>query len=214
MTEQERLVVVDKINRYLQLQKDRKQKRERVEELSKINIVKEYIDNLSEIQKLNKLLDGQDTKEDAISLSFRQRFNNKCCHDIWIYMASYSYWYCEIDEHWYESVVSNEFDDDFDYNCYCCLGCDKTVEVQDWEDFEATHFVLKNYSDTKYDYYKKLYYQLLYTNTVNDAKRIIIEMFKDNLVKTLETEYDNKKREVLRSCEMKYNKVLCKISEI
>lgn len=180
MTEQERLIIVEKINSYLQLQNDRKQKKERMEELSKFSIVKEYIDNLSEIQKLNKLLDGQDTKEDAINLSFRQKFNNKCSHDIWIYMASYSCWYCEIDEQWYESVVSNEFDDDFIYNCYGCLCCDKTVEVEDWEDFEETHFVLKNYSDTNDRKYTNLYYGLLYNYTDEEAKKEVIKEFNKN----------------------------------
>lgn len=180
MTEQERKEAINKINRYLELKEERKQKKKKLEELAKNDIVKEYLDYLSEVQKLNQILRGQSTKEDTIELAFKQEFNDLCSHDIYIYMGSYSYLHCGLDGRWYESLVPNELDDGFIFNYYGCLCCDKTIEVSDWKKFEETHFVLKNYSDTNDQKYTSLYYQLLYNHTDEDTKRMVIEEFNKN----------------------------------
>lgn len=80
----------------------------------------------------------------------------------------------------YESNESN-FSYEFANNYYTCLECGVNACIFDWEEFERKHFVLKNQNEfVNISYYIKLYYQLLYTNTVKEAQKIVIEEFEKN----------------------------------
>lgn len=97
---------------------------------------------------------------------------------IWVYTGSY-YTDCDIRcEHEHEYSTENEDTSDFEYNRYCCLDTGRTTDVEDWEEFERTHTVLKDYSAKNCsDFYQNRYYQLLYRNSVEASRERIKEEF-------------------------------------
>lgn len=191
MTEEERLLVVERVNNDLELQKIRKQKKERREELKQNEAVREYLKISNEIGKLNKELKFFKSKEEMTELEFICAFNSKiknegflpCNHEIWIYSGSFGLWEDPRWEHDHNFRIFDESDKEFGYNEYICLECGKVIKVEDYEEFEKNNFVLKNRRDMSVTKYQSIYYQLLYTNTVKDSQRMVIDEFNKNLTK-------------------------------
>ena len=102
---------------------------------------------------------------------------NKCTHDIWIYVGSY---YDSSNSYELSSyVVPNEQDRRFEYNIYACLDCDKRIEIKDYKRFESEHFVLKSYKFVNIQRLREYYYKLLSTNKVENANKKLIKEFKE-----------------------------------
>jgi len=205
MKEKDRELVIGRIKEDKEKIKLKEEKIERKEVLETTSVVQEYLKLKEEIETLNKEIKIFINEEDIIKLEFiwaycsseKKKDITQCNHDIWIYVGSYDLLEDEWCEHSHEYLVKNEKGKNFSYNSYVCLECDKRISVKEWEAFEEDNFVLKNYEDIDYKYYKELYYKLLYTNPVNEAKRIVIETFKDKLIKSIEKEYQLKKIKVL-----------------
>ena len=58
------------------------------------------------------------------------------------------------------------------------------IEIRDWEEFERTHFVLKDRNQLEANNYRIRYYQLLYTNPVDISQQMIIDEFNKNKAKS------------------------------
>lgn len=206
MTEQERLLVVERINKDKNNIELRKEKNNKKEELEQLKEVKEYLETIEEIKELNNKLSLFDTEEKMIDLEFTWAFRSRikagkikpCKHEIWMYKGSYTTKEDYYSEHDYICLVDDESSKDFEFNEYICLECGKTLKVENWNGFEKDNFVLKNREDIDYEKYINLYYQSLYTNTVSESRKIVVEEFKDNLIKTLEKEYNDKKNKILQ----------------
>lgn len=192
MTEQERLIVIERIKKDLELQKKHEQKKERREELKQNEAVREYLRVSNEIRKLSKELSFLKNKGDAVYWEFLWAFYSKvksegfssCNHDIWMYIGSYGwedYGFFEGREY----IIEDENREDFDVNKYKCLECGICRNVTDWNKFEEDNFVLKNRKDLNVQQYMKLYYHLLYTHTVEEAQKLIIEKFNKNKTLTI-----------------------------
>lgn len=189
MTEQERLIVVERIKKDLELQKEREQKRNKLEELKQNEAVREYLRVSNEIRKLSKELSFLKTKEDAIYWEFLWAFYSKvksegfspCNHDIWMYIGSYGWEdYGFFEGHDY--IIEDENREDFYVNKYKCLECGICKNVTDWNKFEEDNFVLKNRKDSNVQQYMDLYYHLLYNHTIEESQRMLIEEFNKNKV--------------------------------
>jgi len=97
-----------------------------------------------------------------------------CTHEIWFYAGSYM---CENDVLGQSSLCIDESCDNFSYNLYYCLECGGWVQTSRWQEFEETHFVLKNREHLDVNKYKKLYRRLIIENSHLEAKRLIIREF-------------------------------------
>jgi len=187
MTEQERKIVIDRINKNIEKSKLREEKIKRKEELQQCDQVKEYLELLSEIKKLDSELMFLNTEKDMIRLEFIWGFNSKvksegfspCSHDIWIYLGSYGLLLDPQGEHdiYY---LCEEDDEKFSHNKYFCLECGKTICLENWQQFEKDNLVLKNKDDRNGEKYQQLYYQLLYQYEVSKSRDMVINEFNKN----------------------------------
>jgi len=193
MTEYDRQIVISRINRKLEIMDDREVLLEVKRELEQDDKVKEYLKNLSEINKLDKELERFSSKEDVITTVFKDscdyhsndKFLSTCEHDIWMYGGSVGeYYYADYSGRAYEMSVYDETNESFRYNEYYCLECNKEVDVEDWQLFEKNHFVLKNRDDLDTQKYMNLYYQALYKYTTEEAREIEISSFYENMIKS------------------------------
>ena len=187
MTEPERLIVIERIKKDLELQKICEQNKKRLEELKQNELVKEYLKLFNEIEELNKQLCYFENEEQAISKEFVWALNTKykaegfssCNHDIWMYIGSYGWKdYGFFDG--YNYLIDDESKENFNVNKYKCLECGIYINVTDWNRFEQDNFVLKNRKDLDGEAYMFLYYQLLYNHTVEEAQKLVIEEFNKN----------------------------------
>jgi len=189
MTEQERLVIVDKIDEDIKLVELLEQQKEKLKQLEENKIIKEYLALLNQVSILSDKTKEFKSKEDIANLEFssvldeevRRKEISHCNHDIWMYYGSYGMLFnkiscipCFID-------LSIERDNDFYFNKYICLECGKEIQVNDWEEFENNHIILKNYDNThnleKYLKYRQQYYELLYNYSVNEANDMMVKQF-------------------------------------
>ena len=189
MTEQERLAIVERIKKDLELQSLREKTKIKRKELIQNEKVKEYLETEKIIKKLNKELRLLKNEQQMIELEFIWALTGvkksdifQCNHDIWIYYGSYSLGETPWVE--LEFQVYNEEADDFSYNKYMCLECRKLIQVEDWQKFEKEEFVLKNRKENNPSKYQNLYYQLLYNYSVDESQRMVIEEFYKNKVLT------------------------------
>jgi len=191
MKEIERMMVIHRINKDVKDKEALKDMYEELKVLIENPVVRQYLELLKNIESAEKRQHFFNSVEDMIYLEFVWAFNSRvkaqeiepCTHDIWLYEGSY-YWYEDpLGGHDDYHICDNENDKDFAHNCYECLECGKSVYEKDWKRFEDTHFVLKNQNHkSKFgvNYYRKLYYQLLYNNRVNIAREKVIKEFNRN----------------------------------
>ena len=186
MTEQERKIVIKRIEDDLADVELLKSKEKRKEELEQKPEVKEYLENLEQIKKLNDKLNVFNNEEDMIKYEFIWAFQSrikgkdfsKCPHDIWLYTGSYNLIIDPRGEHNHYNLVFDETAKNFDYNEYCCLECGKTVQEKNWQEFEKNHLVLKNRDYRFGDEYSNKYFKLLYEkNSIEEAQKEIINSF-------------------------------------
>ena len=133
--------------------------------------VKRYIELTECINSRKDLVYNKVNGDEIIySLAFSTYAReNKCTHDIWIYVGSY---YDSSNSYELSSyVVPNEQDRRFEYNIYACLDCDKRIEIKDYKKFESEHFVLKSYKFVNIQRLREYYYKLLSTNKVENANK-------------------------------------------
>ena len=194
MTENNRKEIINTINKQIQ---EKEALPTKYEELKKLNtdpkIIK-YLELIKEIDKIetelkkytNSTTKNLDTStENIINHNFENN-NNSCEHNIWIYTGSS-----------YSSKYPNKYLKDyleelkhgiyktykFSHNEYECLECKKRITISkiDWENFENSHFILKIHDHINIEYYRDLYYQLLYNNyDFEESRQIIIDEFNKN----------------------------------
>jgi len=191
MREQDRLVVVDRINDDIKQREILATYREELEELKKNSDVCRYLELLDIIEKMANKQCFFDSLARNIYLQFVWAFESRvrtdgihpCMHEIWMYDGSYMVESDYYNEREWEVLVSSEDNKNFDYNRYICLECGKYFNTPNWKEFEETHFVLKNYdrASKSISYFRQLYYQLLYTNSVDTAQTMIIDKFNKDL---------------------------------
>ena len=189
MTEKERLESIQRIKMDIEeLEKIEKYEVEYNALLSDEN-VKRFLKLQEEINKYN-LENGQKFEKDVNRMIYYEFFNRlcgkeQCKHDIWIYVGSYAYnsdpYLCEYN---YDYLCGAENYGAFSYNKYECLECGMKIEIRDWEEFERTHFVLKDRNQLEANNYRIRYYQLLYTNPVDISQQMIIDEFNKNKAKS------------------------------
>jgi len=191
MTEDERKIVVRKINEVKTKIKLKEIKKIKRQELENNRDVKGYLLLLQEIEALEGELSLFEKESDVINWQFTQaldsKFNEKgipsCKHDIWLYEGSYNLWedpYGEFDK---EYITKDETNDNFCYNKYICLECGEVVKEQDWEKFEEINLVLKDRDIKNISYYRNLYYQFLYNSSVCKSQQLIINEFNKKKIK-------------------------------
>ena len=103
-----------------------------------------------------------------------------CSHDIWICTGSHAVEDDPRAEHDFKWICEDEEDVHFSYNEYECLECGEKIESRKWKEFERTHFVLKDRNQVNANYYREVYYLLLYTNSVDVAQQKVIDEFSQN----------------------------------
>lgn len=106
-----------------------------------------------------------------------------CSHDIWICTGSHAVEDDPRAEHDFKWICEDEEDVHFSYNEYECLECGEKIESRKWKKFENKHFVLKDRNQRNVEYYRNLYYQLLYTNPADISQQMIIDEFNKTKVK-------------------------------
>lgn len=118
-------------------------------------------------------------------------FISNCRHDIWFYSGSFGLDSDPYTRRNYHFLCGTEISVDFAYNSYVCLDCGKTIETFNWEEFENSHFVLKDRDDLDFYKYKRFYFRLLLEYSVDDAKDKVILEFNKKKNKKLEKRKDN-----------------------
>lgn len=188
VTEQDRQIVIKRIKEDIENLEIRNKILERKRMLEQDEKVKEYSYIINEILCLDKKLAHITTNEDAVNLefiwAFKSRIDDKkmspCNHQIWMYTGSYSeIFYQTIG--YYNTPCDNEESECFLHNEYICLECGEIIRVSNWEEFEQSHIVLKNMEDIDIEKYMALYYQLLYTHSIEEAQNLIIQEFNKNI---------------------------------
>lgn len=183
MNEKERRIVVKRVKEELKKSEILETKSKELEELSSNEIIKRYLALKEEVEKLQYHIKIFDNKEDVIEHEFNWAFISRpksdkftpCEHDIWIYEGSYWEFHDDYDD--YEFSVEDEHSYNFCYNKYFCLECGQTVKAPNWQEFENTHFVLKDRKNKSEYSLRKIYYQLLFNHTVDKSKELFIKEF-------------------------------------
>lgn len=187
MTEKERLKSIKRIKMDIEeLEKIEKYEVE-YDALLLDEKVKRFLQLQEKINKYN-LGNGQKFEKNVNRMIYYEFFNRlcgrkkgQCKHDIWIYAGSYAYnsdpYLCEYN---YYYLCDDENYRAFCYNEYECLECGRKIKISDWEEFEKTHFVLKDRNQLNVNCYRIRYYQLLYTNPVDISQQMIIDEFNKN----------------------------------
>lgn len=192
MKETERREVVRRIQNDISEKNELKTKYEELKQLSENPIVIRYLKLLDDIKAKEEKLQVFDSEEKMINLEFTWAFESRingqdmssCYHGVWLYEGSYYLSANRRLEHYHPCRTHDENHPEFWYNRYVCLECGKKHETKNWEKFEDDHFVLKNQKaddNLGVSYYRNLYYQLLYGNTVATAQQKVIEEFYKNL---------------------------------
>lgn len=191
MKENERKIIVEQINKDIEMKESLPQKEIEMESLLKNDFVKRYIQLNREISNAKNCFLSE-SNEKIIKLRFIRAMIGtdlysgvkKCSHSIWFYSNSIKCYADPRCEHDMYFSCDNEEDPNFEYNVYVCLDCQKQVEVENWKDFENENFVLKNYDDRNISAYLDNYYQLLCEMSAEEAEATIIRNFNVNLKKS------------------------------
>ena len=140
-------------------------------DLKENNLVKRYLFLDSFLNKTN-IESDEYLISNAFSFLIR---NNKCTHDIWVYLGSFYY----VDDMFrsYSIKVPNERDKKFEYNLYGCLECDETVEISDYIKFESEHVCLKTRKYVNIYALRKQYFEYLTEMNVDDAVKKLTSIF-------------------------------------
>ena len=151
-------------------------------------IVQQYLSLSEEVSCLEKKYMNLSSDDDLIISGMCEMQNDfRCYHDVWIYIgSSFSYWDLDGVKQYF-GTFSNE-DSSLDRNEYTyinshykCLECGEGIKIKDWERFESSHTVLKDpYDFHSFSDYFRLYKKLLFTNTTEEARKIVIEEFNKN----------------------------------
>lgn len=190
MTEQERILVVSKINEKKDYLSSLEEKQQRKEKLEQCKEVKEYLELIKEIIKINKYEVSFGSLENLILNEFINAFTfngiikNECDHEILIYDGSYGMLNNNSNNgynHFY--LGKDETCKKFHHNNYVCLECAKTFLIENWENFEKEKIILKNNLDLNAESYIDLYYKLLYNHSVSDARQLVIDEFNKKKIK-------------------------------
>lgn len=181
MTEQERQEAVDKIKKHLKEKKDFKEKLEKLKKMT--NSMGVSGKHLTEIQREYDI---------ASKLYIRRCFllaENKtpCSHDIWIYSGSYALAHGTINPIF---NINGENSDCFTFNKYICLDCLKYVNVSAWQEFEKTHFVLRNPNGTliNFEKYQDIYFELLQNYSLDEARKIFVQKMNNGEITNIQKE--------------------------
>ena len=181
MKEFERKRIAEKIKEDIEDLEILEKNRKKLEELERNPIITQYHDLLSEVKRLEQKTRLFKSLKQIIFWEFTWANVDKvndCPHEIWIFAGSY---YCLTDpvsEHNHHIKCDDESNINFEYNLYMCLNCRTYVKINDWQSFESTHIILKNRAlDKSPHYYANMLYQLLYTNSIEEAQRKLIEAF-------------------------------------
>ena len=186
MKEVERQQIIDNINRNMNLENSLVDMFEKLNELSNDPKVVEYLNLLLKVGQTEKEISfnqhkGINSLEDMVKYQFRNT-TFSCEHNIWIYKDSVYYVNNSNALHFYneDEEVANGF---FGHNEYVCLECGMKLDVKDYRTFEKKHKVLKlDNKQIDIDYYRNLYYQLLYNNySFEEANKKIIEIFNEDM---------------------------------
>lgn len=203
MKEYQRQKAIEEAKHHLKELEELKEKQTELEKYKENPVVIAYLKLLKDIALLEeKYKFGKKTEEEIIRKSFCNVCQQKkCSHPIWIYQASEYIKLYKSDKHIedeykrieelfndYVAKLSENYESDepnftfeFINNYYICLECGVSAVIFNWEEFEKKHFVLKNQNERiNIEYYRNLYYQLLYTKTVKEAQKIVIEEFEKN----------------------------------
>lgn len=140
--------------------------RNRLNQLKKNVLVKEYL-RLSEMLQSEEIL----TEEEIRKTCMGKEMPSTCEHDIWFYLGGYR------TEHDKDSI--SVFKETMlwkvEYYAYCCLDCRETIKVlpKDNENFLSEHKVIKlsdsHSSYSNYELCRKMYLNLLCSNTTENA---------------------------------------------
>lgn len=175
MTEEDRLFYVEKITQIIEKQESLNKKNNQIKELETDEKVKEYIDLKKETERLNKELQVYDgSKEEVIQQTFLSG-SQHCEHEL-----------CELLGSFFAKTVfdgrkrifnfrcDNEYDERFEFNYYRCIECGEDIKTNDWKKFESEHLVLNrpDYVHLAYEYR-----QLLFENTVEETKKILVNKY-------------------------------------
>ena len=133
----------------------------------------------SELSKdINRVQSEYDIPQDkVIYLNFKFAQNAEPCnHEIWIYSGSYCFAHDT-----FNPIFNRDRYTKVAFNRYFCLDCLQTIDVPNWQEFEHTHFVLRNPHDflVNAEDYRDVYFQLLYKYPVDEARSMFIQMFND-----------------------------------
>ena len=189
MKEKERLEVVKKVNHSMEEFDEIERCKIELNTLMQDEKVKRYITLKEKILAYahnENLFKGK--LENMIHYNFtwglrsiiRDQSFGPCSHDIWICTGSHAVEDDPRAEHDFKWICEDEEDVHFSYNEYECLECGEKIESRKWKEFERTHFVLKDRNQVNANYYREVYYLLLYTNSVDVAQQKVIDEFSQN----------------------------------
>ena len=186
MIESERQIVVKNIEKEIEMLQIKNDKIKQLENLEQKSLIQKYLKLKEEIELLTEKFRFVEQKEDTLKAIVLSNFAigsiefSPCSHPLWMYSGSYYNWLDYNCEHSHDILVDDENDKEFEFNRYYCLECHRYVDEKDWEKFEEKRFVLKDRNQLDTYFYRNLYYQLLYENTINETKEKIIKIFKEN----------------------------------
>ena len=173
MTESKRKETVELIDNHSKNRGSFKRKCLQLKGLLSNPAIKKYGELSKGIDKVQKEYDIPQDK--VINLNFKFAQNAEPCnHEIWIYSGSYCFAHDT-----FNPIFNRDRYTKVAFNRYFCLDCLQTIDVPNWQEFEHTHFVLRNPHDFLVDAedYRNVYFQLLYRYPVDEARSIFIQMF-------------------------------------
>lgn len=184
MTEEERKLVVERIDGNLEKLKILKEYQQRLEKLEKVPEVIEYLEKTKAVKYLSRILHYLNDEQSIINWNFTEELSlgftidiQPCKHDVWIYTGSYSQ---NSHNEELKNRIYDEINKSFRYNKYTCLECGEQITTDDWQEFEKNNYVLKNRKDIDSKKYTEMYYQFLYNYPVETSRKMLIEEFEKN----------------------------------
>jgi len=213
MKEEQRKEIINRIQREIKEKESLDSMYKRLNKLTKNPFVVKYLKLLNDINEIEKDIERyknpingkiEDSLDKRIERNFRCSVSSHSCdHKVWFYAGSY---YRYTNFKYEEDYIMKDSEDlsdslyDFSYNVYWCLECNKEKKISrfDWKNFEKTHTVLKkqpvNLAEIE-NYYKPLYYHLLYHNyDFSDAERIVIDEYNSGNEKDIKNVLSRRKK--------------------
>lgn len=203
MNEEQRIKVLRKIEKDLEKENALKEKKKEIEKFLEDEKIREYLKLVNELEQLEKEQKKfSNSKEKMIEYEFAMELEDitgkkitNCQHEIWIYEGSYGY------KENYPTGIKRVYDEEsykFHCNRYKCLECGKKTEnyIWNWRNFEQENFVLKSRNIENVEFYRNLYYKLLFEYPTEEAQEKLIQEFiqKEQLeISYIKKEYINVK---------------------